>query len=252
MLFRSEYVDVRLAGSDIGTNKRVADSFTIKPATPPKLAVVSAASYSEVALAPGSIATLFPGTNAVITVTDSQGQSRPAQVLNGGASQTSFLIPEATAPGTATVTVPGLGSTPVRIESVAPAIFAANATGSAVAAATAVLVRADGSQQPQPVFRCGNTAGSCTAAPLSMGSGDDALYLSFYGTGFRNRRSLDDVVVYVAGVRAQVLYAGAQPAFPGLDQLNVRVPRDLAATDESGVVVTVEGRTANVTTVNLQ
>ena len=70
--------------------------------------------------------------------------------------------------------------------------------------------------------------------------------------GWRNRRSLEDVVVYVGGVRAQVLYAGPQGTYAGLDQLNVKVTRDLATTDETGVVVTVDGRTANVTTVNLQ
>lgn len=246
-----EYIDARVAGTDIGVNRRVADSFTVKPAAPPKLAVVSAASYSEVALAPGSIATAFPG-GTTITVTDSLGQTRPAQILNSTAGQASFVVPEGTASGPATVTIPGVGAASVRVEAVAPALFAANAGGSGVAAATAILARGDGSQVPQAVFRCGNTAGSCVAAPLDMGTGADGLYLSFYGTGFRNRKSLDDVIVYVGGVRAQVLYAGPQGTFAGLDQLNVRVPRDLAATDESGVVVTIEGRTANVTTVNLR
>lgn len=246
-----EYVEARVAGTDGGVNKRVADRFTVKPAAGPRMAVVSAASYNEVAFAAGQIVTLFPGTEAGITVTDSQGQARTAQVLNTSAGQTSFVIPEGTANGEATVSVPGLGSTTIRIETVAPAVFAANAGGSGVAAATALLARADGTQQAQPVFRCAG-AGGCVAAPLNMGTGGDALYLSLYGTGWRNRRSLEDVVVYVGGVRAQVLYAGPQGTYAGLDQLNVKVTRDLATTDETGVVVTVDGRTANVTTVNLQ
>ena len=41
----------------------------MQPAAAPKVAVVSAASYNEVALAPGSIATAFPG-GAAITVTN--------------------------------------------------------------------------------------------------------------------------------------------------------------------------------------
>jgi uncharacterized protein (TIGR03437 family) len=42
-----------------------------------------------------------------------------------------------------------------------------------------------------------------------------------------------------------VLYAGSQIQYPGLDQINVPVPATLAGSGEVDVSVTVDGRTAN-------
>jgi uncharacterized protein (TIGR03437 family) len=56
----------------------------------------------------------------------------------------------------------------------------------------------------------------------------------------------------VGGVRASLLYVGAQPQYPGLDQVNLVVPRALAGGGEVPVVITVDGQTANVVTVNVK
>lgn len=249
-----EYVTSKLAGRDAGVNKQVADSFVMKSAAPPGLALVNAASYIETTQAPGSLVTAF-GTGFTadtrIAITDSSGRAFTVEPLTVASTQTSFVIPAEAAPGNARASIGSLNAT-VRLDPLAPALFSANATGRAVAAATAILAKTDGTQTPQPVFRCGTTAGSCVATPLDRGGSGDDLYLTFYGTGFRNRRALTDVVVWVGGQKAEVLYAGAHGTYAGLDQLNVKVNRTGIEPGESGVVVSVEGRFANVITVNLR
>jgi len=49
-----------------------------------------------------------------------------------------------------------------------------------------------------------------------------------------------------------VAYAGPQPQFAGLDQVNLYVPRSLAGAGEVPVILTVDGVTANVVTVNIK
>jgi len=44
----------------------------------------------------------------------------------------------------------------------------------------------------------------------------------------------------------------AQPRYAGLDQVNVYVPRSLAGAGEVPVVLTADGVTANVVTVNIK
>lgn len=251
---KAEYVTVRLAGRDPGPNRQVADSFVMRPANPPALAIVNAASYIETAQAPGSLVTAFSAalpTPASLSLTDRSGRSFPLNPLAGNATQISFVLPPEATPGEATLTFGGL-SARIQLDALAPALFSANASGRGVAAATAILLKSDGSQTPQPVFRCASAPNSCVATPLDRGTAGDGLYLTFYGTGFRNRRSLADVAVWVGGQRAEVLYAGSHGTYAGLDQLNVKVNRTGIETGESGVVLSVEGRFANVTTVNLR
>jgi uncharacterized protein (TIGR03437 family) len=58
--------------------------------------------------------------------------------------------------------------------------------------------------------------------------------------------------VSIGGTAAQILYIGAQPQYPGLDQLNVVVPASLAGAGEVPVILTAGGQTANSVTINIQ
>ena len=64
--------------------------------------------------------------------------------------------------------------------------------------------------------------------------------------------------MYCAGQRGRgnrrraVVYAEAQPRYAGLDQVNVYVPRSLAGAGEVPIVLTADGVTANVVTVNIK
>jgi uncharacterized protein (TIGR03437 family) len=87
---------------------------------------------------------------------------------------------------------------------------------------------------------------------LRLGSGTEQVILVLFGTGFRWRQSLDAVRVTVGGEPAEVLYAGLQLRYPGLDQLNVRLPRSLAGRGEVEVLLEVDGKAANPVTVSVR
>ena len=100
-----------------------------------------------------------------------------------------------------------------------------------------------------PVFTCGTSG--CVAVPIDLGI-DTPVYLSLFGTGIRNRSSLSNVTVTINGISVPVLYAGPQPEFPGLDQVNVALTLNLRGSGETNVVLVVDGQTANPVTVNLR
>jgi uncharacterized protein (TIGR03437 family) len=81
---------------------------------------------------------------------------------------------------------------------------------------------------------------------------DRAVYVSFYGTGIRNRSALANVAVTIGGVSAPVQYAGAAPVYAGLDQVNVLLPLALQGRGESNVVLTVDGAISNEVTINVR
>ena len=78
------------------------------------------------------------------------------------------------------------------------------------------------------------------------------MYLILYGTGIRDRSSLANVTANINGTDVPVLYAGPQSSYEGLDQVNLALPLSLSGSGEVKVVLTVDGQTANVVTVNIQ
>ncbi|MEI9972301.1 MAG: hypothetical protein WDO73_09765 [Ignavibacteriota bacterium] len=81
---------------------------------------------------------------------------------------------------------------------------------------------------------------------------DTPIYLSLYGTGIRGRSSLSNVTVTIDGVTAQALYAGAAPGYAGLDQVNVPLSLNLRGSGPCNVTITVDGRTSNAVTIDIQ
>ncbi len=223
-------------------------------------------------VAPGSLASLYgsnlaPGIaqaamqplpaalgGVTLTVTDSTGAARPAPLLYVSASQVNFLVPDGAAQGVASLALTSGGVTQtfqVSIQPITPALFTMSGTGTGVAAATAIQVQAANPQLQSPVqvFQCG--AAGCVAMPIALGV-DTPVFLTLYGTGIRNRSSLANVTVTVAGVSAPVLYAGPAPNFSGLDQVNVSLPLSLRGSGESTVSLTVDGQTANYVIIDIQ
>ena len=233
--------------------------------------IQSAAAPSS-AIAPGSLASLY-GQNLAgatgqagslplpislggitLAVTDSAGVPRNAPLLYVSPSQINFLVPDNTAPGTATFVVAGgaaAQSFPAAVQPVAPTLFSMSGTGSGVAAALAVAVQAANPQlqSPVPVFQCGDLG--CVSVPLVLGV-DRPLYVSFYGTGIRNRSSLANAMVTIDGADIPALYAGPAPNYAGLDQVNVGLPLTLRGSGEIQVTLAVDGQTSNVVTINVQ
>jgi len=58
--------------------------------------------------------------------------------------------------------------------------------------------------------------------------------------------------VSIGGVSAEVSYAGPQGDYVGLDQINARIPRNLAGRGNVTITVTVDGSAANTVTANIK
>ncbi len=115
---------------------------------------------------------------------------------------------------------------------VAPALFAANHNGQGVPAAVALRVTADNRQTFEPVARFDAAQRQFVAVPLDLGPDGEQLFLVLYGLGIHNRSRLDEVKCQIGGVNAPVTFAGRAPNFFALDQVNVRLPRELAGRGE--------------------
>ena len=187
-----------------------------------------------------------------VTVKDSTGAARPAEVYFVSPGQVNFVVPALTAQGTASITIQSLGKSDftisTEIRGVAPALFTADASGNGVAAATAIRVTAT-RQSPVTVFSCAGSG--CRAEPIVLGV-DTPTYLTLYGTGIRNRSSLANVTCTIGGVDVPVLYAGPQPEFAGLDQINVALTLNLRGMGEADLIIAVDGVPSNRTRINVQ
>jgi uncharacterized protein (TIGR03437 family) len=188
-----------------------------------------------------------------LTVIDSAGTTRPAPLDYVSPTQINFVLPEGTAAGAAQFIVTnGAATQPFTADvgPVAPALFSMNGAGTGVAAATAILTQAPDPalQSPLPVFQCG--ASGCAAVPIQLGV-DTPIYVTFYGTGIRNRSSLANVSVSIHGMSVPVLYAGPTPGYSGLDQVNVALPLNLRGSGSSDVVLTIDGQTSNAVSISV-
>jgi uncharacterized protein (TIGR03437 family) len=204
------------------------------------VAAVSAANYGS-AIAPGSIATIFGKAltdatasattlplptvlqNTKVKILDQNGVERLAGLIYVSPSQINFLVPPETAEGYAIINIDkgktplvlGARSTPVR--GVAPGFFTMDGTGHGTPAATAVAIQSNGTRTIIPVFQC-TSARQCALTPIDLNA-NGTVYLSVYGTGFANGGSACDT--------GTVTYSGPQRQFPGLDQLNLLLPKTL-------------------------
>ena len=234
---------------------------------------VSAASYQRVLLARGSIASAF-GTalatgsqsaagaplptnlaGTTVTVKDSLGRQRLAPLFYVSPTQINYQIPPGTANGAATVFISnGSGiftTSTIQVTRVAPGFFTANSAGTGLAAAQTQRLRGATSTF-EPMWRFDVATNKPVALPIDLGPTTDQVYLVLFGTGLRFRTALSTVKATIGGVNAEVVYAGVQPDFVGLDQVNVLLPRTLIGRGEVDVVLIVDGQAANTVRVNIK
>ena len=258
-----------LSSSDILITK--LSGFTA-PA-PTVVANVSAASFAP-AVARGSIVAAFgPGLaniireagamplptalgGVAIKVRDSASVERLASIFFVSPNQINYLMPEGTSDGTARIAIERggveLASEQKAVVAVAPGLFAANANGQGVPAAVALRLTAFGVLTYEPVARFDAQQRRFVAVPIDLGREGDQVFLLLFGTGLRNRASLAAVSSTIGGTTAEVLYAGPQPTFTGLDQVNLRLPRILTGRGEVDVVVTAENKEANIVKIDVK
>ena len=138
------------------------------------------------------------------------------------------------------------------ITPVAAGLFAANSDGQGPPAGYAIRVKADGAQVNEPITRFDPAQNKFVLTPLDLGPSGEQVFLVLFGTGFRAVSSLSAVSVKIGGDNAQVLYAGTQGGFVGLDQMNLLVPRSLIGRGEVELIVTINGTAANTLKLNLK
>ncbi len=245
-----------------------------RPAAPSTVTAVSAASFDGSSLAAESIVSAF-GTNlatatqaattaplpatlagTTIKIRDSANVERDAPLFFVSPTQVNFLIPAGVAAGAASLNLTsGDGATAagaLQIANVAPSLFTANANGQGVAAAVALRVRANGQQVIEEIARWDAAQNRFVAVPIDLGVENEQVFLILFGTGLRNRASLSAAGARIGGIDAQVLFAGAQGDFVGLDQVNLALPRSLAGRGEVDIVLMVDGKAANTAQANIK
>ncbi|HKA00734.1 MAG TPA: Ig-like domain repeat protein, partial [Candidatus Solibacter sp.] len=229
---------------------------------------VNSASFATTAIAPDQALTLFGVSGLVgdsiassqplplslngfsVNFTDSSGATRPAAlfcVLASGA-QINLVVPHDLVPGLALLTVQnpaGAITSAVTIAGTAPGIYAANADGRGVAVGQFVATHADGSQSFANTAVYDSTAAKWIPNAIDLQSESDQFALILYGTGIQHRPQPESVKATVGGQEVAVLFSGPQPSFPGLDQVNLQIPRNLTGRGTVPVSLTVDGKAAN-------
>jgi len=165
----------------------------------------------------------------------------PLGLLYASPAQINALLPDNTTPGLVKLTVQnssGTSNVNLMLEAAQPAIFTRDQSGTGAAAAI-------NTRNGLPV-----TSGN----PLRPND-----YMELFLTGLgdtTHRQGLDFAnqvpTVTIGGADCPVTYAGRAPGFVGLDQINCRVPADLAANASAAVVVSSGESTSNVATIAVE
>ena len=186
-----------------------------------------------------------------LLITDRTGAEKNASLFFVSPSQINYLIPSEVSSlgpiivrltdGVATIAAEFADLTLVN-----PSIFSANADGKGVVAGVVVRVKSDGSQVYESASQYDASEGKSVSLPIDLGAETDRVFLGIFGTGFRFVRQVSDIKVSLGGIEAAITYVGPQFIFPGLDQINVEVPRSLIGAGEVDIAVTVGGNPANL------
>ena len=227
---------------------------------------LSAATFTGATVAPASIVSLFGHALATQTlaapspslplalagtsvrVRDSTGLELTAPLYFVSPGQVNCVLPEGLRVGPAEINVLVGGHTvataSVQLAPVAPGLFTANSDGAGVPAALLQRVMRGGEQRIEPVFTCGSGPNGCFPAELDSPAGGEDVYLLLFGTGIRANTGLPAVSVLLGGQPLEVQYAGAQPQYPGLDQINARLPRNFSGHGTLALEIQVDGQAA--------
>jgi uncharacterized protein (TIGR03437 family) len=181
---------------------------------------------------------------AAVTVKDSDGASRTAQISYASPGQVNFVVPPGTASGAATVTYTVGGSSvtgAIDVTPTYPNLFEVNGNG----LAAAYVLYANGTTSN--VYQAQN--GAIVAQPVSAGSASSPAYLVLVGSGLGSATSASATI---GGISATVAYAGQPGTYPGVDQYNILIPPSLAGKGQVNVVVTTAGLPSNTVNFTIQ
>ena len=245
----------------IGTNAGLAPQLfqaRIRPITSTNsqaVVLANAASFNNTAVARGSIVAAFgtmlannqgttPSANLpyeINGVTVSVGFAY-ARLLFVSSGQINFVFPDGIAPADSvsfTVNNNGVLSTgTVKVAEAAPGVFTVVGNGSGPARV-----------ECNRISDTGRTS-DITPPPCAIGNSAAFNVLTIYGTGWRHANSVS--VNINNGSIFPPIFAGAQPDFMGLDQINIFLSEDVAnKTDVSLIVSTIVGGTTTTSQSNV-
>lgn len=230
--------------------------------------VVSAAGGLEIArgayaLAYGPVManrdTLAPGFEAPrklggisIQITDALGVTRPAGVFwaSEGWGQTNFVVPDASGPGPARMTViredGSRLSANISIADAAPGFLTGHSCrGPAIGTATQTF--ANGRTATSALSSCKGSDCRTTEIPVSA---EATTRVQLIGSGFRHAASAAAIELRIAGVRVPVVSYGPTE-YPGQDQVTVEIPAQLYGIGEADLMCHLNGRISNATRIRI-
>jgi uncharacterized protein (TIGR03437 family) len=234
---------------------------------------VSAASFGRAGLAPAAIVAAY-GVNLANTtemiespplplmlggttlkIKDALGVERLAPLFFVSPTQVNYLVPAGAASGIATITITnasGASATEwTQILNIAPGLFTANSDGRGAPAALVVRLRADGSQRFEPLARFDAEQNRFVPLPIDLGPAGEQVFLMLFGTGLR-RQGVAAPQAKIAGVSAEVLFIGEVSGFFGLDQVNLRISRELVGRGDADVDLLVDDHRTNPVVVKIK
>ena len=118
-------------------------------------------------------------------------------------------------------------------------------------AALALRIR-NGVQTYENLAQFDQTQSRWVATPIDLGPDTDQVFLVAFGTGLRNRSSLNAVTRSIGGSAATVSYLGAQGMLAGLDQANILLSRSLTGRGSVDLNLSVDGKTANTVSLTIK
>jgi uncharacterized protein (TIGR03437 family) len=194
---------------------------------------------------------------ATVTVTDSLGTPRQALISFVSPHQINFFLPIGTVNGNATIEynnqISGVTNLSyVTIGNVNPGLFSADSTGTGIAYSMVLRKRPGLPDVYEPTYTRG-PQNEVIPIPIDLGSPSDTVILVLFGTGWRNRSTLDNVKVTVGGTSCHLFYAGTDGSERlGVDQTNVLLPPSLAGRGLVNVVMTADGLISNTLQVSIR
>jgi uncharacterized protein (TIGR03437 family) len=223
---------------------------------PSPTTAVNAASFLPGPMAPDSLISVFGSHLATRTETaatlplpselgnlsasvrDANGTEHTLLLVFASGTQVNLYIPTQVAPGPAVVLLKRTSqpevTLPLEISAVSPGLFTVNAEG--LPAAVVTRVRADGSRAAEVV-----------SGPIRPAEPGEEIWLSLYGTGIRHMAS---VSVFFNDRMVSADWAGPQPQYSGLDQVDVKVPDGLVGSTR--VSVGTAGARSNAALLNFE
>ncbi len=220
----------------IGHSKSVAGGHNPGPVAPNSIAILKGGNLgpTQAASSSGTLPTALAGISVRIVGPGGDGF---APLYRAESGQITYVAPANTFPGKAVALVSNgdrtVAAVTLSVDPVAPQLFTLN--GSRTAAGLLQRVKADGTQ----------TTETLTEAAIDLGPDGDRVYLVLAGTGIRGRSRLESVTARIASQDSTVLFAGPQPSYDGLDQVNLLLPRTLIGSGVIDITLSVDGWVSN-------